>query len=176
MRVEWRFPPFTPEAMRPKARRLLSDSLHDKAIYRSLQASPTEGICGSWCIVGHWIPVCLWHLRNGWSKILRRRYTSSLTTYKCTKRRGYGSGNKSTVIASSFFSLPPYAPQHNPDELLNNTLKQNVNLSSIPTTYSELKKNVYSGMKSLQMKPSVIMSFFRPKLTAYASWCIWGVG
>ena len=67
------------------------------------------------------------------------------------------------------FSLPPYAPQHNPDELLNNTLKQNVHLSSVPTDYSGLRKNVYSCMKSLQKRPSVIRSFFTTKLTAYAN-------
>jgi transposase len=74
---------------------------------------------------------------------------------------------KHTHLIKIFF-LPPYAPQYNPDELMHNTLKQNIHRSSLSTTYAELKKNVYAHLMSLQKKPAVIRSFFSAPLTKYA--------
>jgi hypothetical protein len=69
---------------------------------------------------------------------------------------------------SSFFPLPPYAPQRNPDELLNNTLKHNVHREKIPTDQDELHANVLSFMRSVQKRPELVRSFFNAPLTQYA--------
>jgi hypothetical protein len=71
-------------------------------------------------------------------------------------------------IASSFFSLPPYAPQYNPDELLNNTLKKTIHVDKLSTNLIELHTHVYSKLMSLQKSPATISSFFDAPKTQYA--------
>jgi transposase len=67
------------------------------------------------------------------------------------------------------FFLPPYAPEYNPDELLNSDLKRNVGNRAMPKTEQELEHNVRSHLKSLQLKPYKISSFFKAKFTIYAA-------
>jgi transposase len=67
------------------------------------------------------------------------------------------------------FFLPPYAPEYNPDELLNSDLKRNVGNRAMPKNEQELEHNVRSHLKSLQLKPDKISSFFRTEFTAYAA-------
>jgi len=45
----------------------------------------------------------------------------------------------------ALFFLPPYAPQYNPDEFLNNDVKQNVNKKRIPKNQEELSDNLRSS-------------------------------
>src|SRR6185312_4782323 len=45
--------------------------------------------------------------------------------------------------------LPPYAPEHNPDEFLNNDLKQAMARRQAPKNKAELKKGLTSYMRSL---------------------------
>ena len=56
------------------------------------------------------------------------------------------------------FYLPPYAPDLNPDEYLNNDLKQNVHrISGLPKDKKALKASVIAYMRhiqKLQAKPS----------------------
>jgi len=67
------------------------------------------------------------------------------------------------------FFLPPYAPEYNPDELLNNHLKQGIGNRSMPKTEKELEHNLRSHMKALQLSTEIIRSFFAGKHTAYAA-------
>lgn len=67
------------------------------------------------------------------------------------------------------FFLPPYAPEYNPDELLNSDLKRNIGNRSMPRSELELEHNVRSHMKSLQLKTEKIISFFHAQFTAYAA-------
>jgi transposase len=67
------------------------------------------------------------------------------------------------------FYLPPYSPDLNPDEYLNNDLKQNANRNDIPKDLDSLKKNTNSYMRSLQKRPDKIKGFFRHRKTAYAA-------
>jgi len=67
------------------------------------------------------------------------------------------------------FYLPPYAPEYNPDELLNSDLKRGVGNRAMPKSKAELEHNVRSHMKALQLHPEKIRSFFGAKLTAYAA-------
>jgi transposase len=66
------------------------------------------------------------------------------------------------------FYLPPYAPEYNPDELLNSDLKRNIGKRPMPRSEKALEHNVRSHMKSLQLRPDKIRSFFRAKTTTYA--------
>ena len=67
------------------------------------------------------------------------------------------------------FYLPPYAPEYNPDELLNSHLKRGIGNRSMPRSESDLEHNVRSHMKALQLKPEKIRSFFAADFTAYAA-------
>ena len=74
--------------------------------------------------------------------------------------------NKSTI---ELRFLPPYAPEYNPDEYLNNTLKRSVASKRFPKTADELKSNVRSALSHLQKMPTKIMSLFRAPSVRYAA-------
>ena len=67
------------------------------------------------------------------------------------------------------FYLPPYAPEYNPDELVNSDLKRSVEKKASPNSKEELEHNVRSHLKSLQLNPSKISSFFHAPYTKYAA-------
>jgi len=67
------------------------------------------------------------------------------------------------------FYLPPYAPEYNPDELLNADLKRSVGNKAMPKTEADLEHNVRSHLKLLQINPEKIQSFFGAKFTNYAA-------
>lgn len=67
------------------------------------------------------------------------------------------------------FYLPPYAPEYNPDELLNSDVKRGIGKRSMPRNEDELEHNVRSHMKTLQLRPSKISSFFMAPFTSYAA-------
>jgi transposase len=67
------------------------------------------------------------------------------------------------------FYLPPYAPEYNPDELLNSDLKRSVSKRRSPRSDKELEHNVRSHLKSVQLRPEKIKGFFAAPFTAYAA-------
>lgn len=67
------------------------------------------------------------------------------------------------------FYLPPYAPEYNPDELVNCDLKRAVGQKSSPRSDKELEKNVRSHLKKLQLSSHKISSFFLAQSTLYAA-------
>lgn len=67
------------------------------------------------------------------------------------------------------FYLPPYAPEYNPDELLNGDLKRSISKLSSPRSEKELEHNVRSHLKSMQLRPGKIHGFFGSKTTRYAA-------
>lgn len=67
------------------------------------------------------------------------------------------------------FYLPPYAPEYNPDELLNSDLKRGIGKRPSPRSAEELEHNVRSHLKSVQLRPEKIKGFFGSKTTAYAA-------
>lgn len=67
------------------------------------------------------------------------------------------------------FYLPPYAPEYNPDELVNSDLKRTVGEKSSPRSKNELEKNIRSHLKKLQLSKDKVASFFHAKYTSYAS-------
>jgi hypothetical protein len=68
----------------------------------------------------------------------------------------------------NFFSLPPYAPQHNPDEYLNNDITQNIHRHNFPQNGAELRENIQKFMRSLQKRPAQVKAYFRAESVRYA--------
>ena len=67
------------------------------------------------------------------------------------------------------FFLPPYAPEYNPDELLNSDIKRNAGAKQSPRTQAELEANVQGRLAYLSAAPDHVASFFRAPLTSYAA-------
>lgn len=65
------------------------------------------------------------------------------------------------------FYLPPYAPQANPDEYLNNDLKRSVHSGSPARTKKQLTHKTRSFMARLQRKPARIKAYFRHEKLSY---------
>ena len=67
------------------------------------------------------------------------------------------------------FFLPPYAPECNPDEYLNNDLKQQMRTMPRPNSQEEQLQTTTSVMRSLQRRPDRVASYFRHKDVRYAA-------
>ena len=67
------------------------------------------------------------------------------------------------------FYLPPYSPEYNPDELLNADLKRAIGNRAMPKNEKELEHNIRSHMKTLQLNPKKLRSFFKGEFTSYAA-------
>ncbi len=67
------------------------------------------------------------------------------------------------------FFLPPYAPEYNPDELLNSDIKRNAGATQSPRTQAELENNVQNRLFFLAAPPNHVASFFHAPLTSYAA-------
>lgn len=65
--------------------------------------------------------------------------------------------------------LPPYAPEHNPDEYLNNDLKQKLKNLPRPDSHEELVQSATSVLRSLQRRPARIKAYFHHKDVRYAA-------
>lgn len=65
------------------------------------------------------------------------------------------------------FFLPPYAPEYNPDEYLNHTLKISVHSGQLPYTTEDISHKIQSFMRKLQHHPSFVSNFFRHPLLSY---------
>ena len=66
------------------------------------------------------------------------------------------------------FFLPPHAPEYNPDELLNNTLKRSLAKKGFSKNEKELEQKARSTMKTLQNNHEKMASFFKKDKTKYA--------
>ena len=66
------------------------------------------------------------------------------------------------------FYLPPYAPEYNPDEYLNSDLKRSIGNRVMPRSQKDIVKNIRSYMKTLQLMPNKIISFFIAPSVCYA--------
>jgi transposase len=67
------------------------------------------------------------------------------------------------------FHLPAYAPDHNPDEYLNNELKQKLRQRPQPNGKDELIRNARSVLRTIQRSPERIRAYFTPKPVQYAA-------
>ena len=62
-----------------------------------------------------------------------------------------------------------YAPEHNPDEFLNNDLKQAMARRRTPRDKAALKSGLTSYMRSLQRCPAKVRAFFQAPTVRYAA-------
>jgi len=67
------------------------------------------------------------------------------------------------------FYLPSYAPEYNPGECLNSDLKRGVGKRRMPRSEKDLERSIRSHMKSVQLNPGKIISFFKTPTTSYAA-------
>ncbi len=67
------------------------------------------------------------------------------------------------------FYLPAYAPEHNPDEYLNNDLKQTIRNKPRAETRDDLAATTSSILRSIQNRPHRVKSYFHAKHVRYAA-------
>lgn len=67
------------------------------------------------------------------------------------------------------FYLPPYAPERNPDEYVNNDVKQAMGRRSTPLDKAAMKAGLKSHMRGLQRRPEKVRSFFQAPDVRYAA-------
>ena len=67
------------------------------------------------------------------------------------------------------FYLPAYAPDHNPDEYLNNDLKQKLRQKPQPGSKDALLKNTRAVLRAIQRSPARIKAYFKPQPVRYAA-------
>jgi transposase len=65
--------------------------------------------------------------------------------------------------------LPSYAPDHNPDEYLNNDLKQKLRQQPQPGSKSQLLESTRSVLRAIQRSPERIKAYFTPQPVRYAA-------
>ena len=70
------------------------------------------------------------------------------------------------------FFLPPYAPESNPDEYLNHSLKLSVHTGDLPKNIPDIRHKTNSYMRTLQRDKYIVSAFFRHPLVSYA--CVRG--
>jgi transposase len=69
------------------------------------------------------------------------------------------------------YFLPPYAPELNPDELLNQDVKANASKHNKPANALQLKSALRSYLKKVQKLPQKVQSFFNKKELDYILSC-----
>jgi transposase len=67
------------------------------------------------------------------------------------------------------FFLPAYAPEYNPDEYLNNTVKQRTHHKKMSRNQEELTKHLRSTLARLQKEPETIRKLFQAPSVRYAA-------
>ena len=84
------------------------------------------------------------------------------------KAKSVKAWEKKHVDKIKLIYLPPYAPEHNPTEYLNQTLKIKLKNRPKDKTRSDLRKSVSTEMKSLQNNKKTIRSLFDAPKVRYA--------
>lgn len=69
----------------------------------------------------------------------------------------------------ALFYLPAYAPEHNPDEYLNNDLKQALRQKPQPAAKEELARSARCVLRAIQRSPERVRAYFRPEPVRYAA-------
>ncbi len=65
------------------------------------------------------------------------------------------------------FFLPSYSPDLNPDELLNQTVKQKLRYTLQIRHQTQLKQTLHHCVHAIQKSPSTVLSFFQKSELAY---------
>jgi transposase len=67
------------------------------------------------------------------------------------------------------FFLPPYSPELNPDELLNQDVKSNALGRQRPRDLNEMEETVRGYLRSTQKRPDIVKSYFEEEHVRYAA-------
>jgi len=90
----------------------------------------------------------------------------NLRVHHCSAVKEWLEKNKESI---EVFYLPAYSPDLNPDEYLNNNLKNRVHSGLAAHTERDLTKKTRSFMKRLQRRPQHVRNYFKHPKTAYAA-------
>ena len=90
----------------------------------------------------------------------------NLKVHHATKVKAWAANHAHEI---ELYYLPAYAPDHNPDEYLNNDLKQKLRQQPQPATKDELIKSTRAVLRTIQRSPKRIQGYFRPPAVRYAA-------
>ena len=90
----------------------------------------------------------------------------NLSVHKAGKVKKWLERHKEQI---QIFYLPPYSPYLNPDEFLNNDVKNNASGRQRPRTRDEMTKNLRSYLHSTQKCPYIVKNYFKSEKVAYAA-------
>lgn len=90
----------------------------------------------------------------------------NLRVHRARKVRDWVNPRASQI---ELFFIPPYSPDINPDEYLNNTVKPQMRNQPAASSHEELKARLGATMKADQRNPELIKSLFRHPSVAYAA-------
>ena len=90
----------------------------------------------------------------------------NLRVHKAGAVMAWVAANKERI---ALFYLPPYAPERNPDEYVNNDVKQAMGRRATPMDKAAMKATLTSHMRGLQRRPAKVRSFFRASDVRYAA-------
>lgn len=88
------------------------------------------------------------------------------TVHHSKKVQGYIAKHKNKL---QLFFLPPYCPDMNPQELVNQDIKANANNFRPLTKLEDLTINVRYYLTKIQFNEAKIMNFFKKKEVIYAA-------
>lgn len=88
------------------------------------------------------------------------------SVHRCGKVKRWLEKHKERI---AIFYLPPYSPELNPDEMLNNDVKSNASKSHRPRTKVELVQNMRFYLRVTQNRPDIVQRFFKAPKVAYAA-------
>ena len=90
----------------------------------------------------------------------------NLRVHRARRVTAWAAANAERV---ELFYLPPYAPEHNPDEFLNNDVKQAMSRRRVPRDKAALKAGLTSYMRGLQRRPAKLRASFQAPSVRYAA-------
>jgi len=89
----------------------------------------------------------------------------NLRVHHGKKVKEWEENNKDKI---KIFYLPPYSPEFNPDEYLNQDYKKDANKNNILKNQKELKENTQKYMENLTQDSTKISNFFNHPIVIYA--------
>jgi transposase len=87
-------------------------------------------------------------------------------SHRAKKVKAFVAANENVL---ALYYLPPYSPELNPDELLNNDIKSNALGRRRPRDRDELIADTRSHLRRRQKQPHIVANFFNEKHVRYAA-------
>ncbi len=99
----------------------------------------------------------------------RRKLFVVLDNLRVHRARRVTTWARANAERIELFYLPPYAPEHNPDEFLHNDVKQAMARRQAPRDRASLKAGLTSYLRGLQRRPAKVRAFFQAPSVRYAA-------